>query len=217
MTVCAVAARSDSGLSGALSNGGRPEMLRDASISKRTTLARDGVGSRRAADRVRSSACPNLGGGGVSQRISSPKPAARGSLGSLSATVGRIGEIVARDFLWANGHRVVATNARVGHDELDIISLDPRGTLVFTEVRSYRKRSPNHATGLATLRGAKLERWGRAARAWHRMHAEYTGHACRFDAIAVDLEGPARVSHVRGVFLAFRGTQDLSNLLDAYR
>ena len=108
---------------------------------------------------------------------------------------------MARDYLWANGHRIVAMNAHVGHDEIDLISIDTSGALVFSEVRSFRARNERRPQGLATLRRTKLERWARAARAWLRAHPEFRQHRCRFDALAIELSTPSRVDHVRGLVL----------------
>jgi len=119
----------------------------------------------------------------------------------VAACIGREGERVARDYLWAAGHRIVAMNARVGHDELDLISVDTTGALVFSEVRSYLARTDGHPQGLATLRRPKLERWARAARAWLRGNVEFQQHRCRFDALAIELSTPSRVAHARGLAL----------------
>ena len=123
----------------------------------------------------------------------------RASRRSTSTRIGRLGETLARDFLFASGHEILATNARLGHDELDIVSLERTGTLVFSEVRSFHTRGTSHPTGLATLNTAKLGRLARAAARWRVRHPEHAHRRCRFDALAVELSAPARVSHVRGL------------------
>lgn len=121
---------------------------------------------------------------------------------ALSRTArGRTGELVARDYLWVAGHTVLAANVREGHDELDLVTLDPNGAVVFVEVRSFAERSATHPTGLATLHHAKLLRFARAARRYRARHPELARHRCRFDAIAVNLGCPTAVTHARGLVL----------------
>ncbi len=112
---------------------------------------------------------------------------------------GKTGERIACDYLWAAGHDVIAANARVGRDELDLVSLDPRGVLVFTEVRAFTPRSGAHPRGLASLGPAKLARWSRAARRFRATHTHLAAHPCRLDAIAVSLAAPCTLSHARGI------------------
>lgn len=121
---------------------------------------------------------------------------------ALSKTArGRTGELVARDYLWVAGHTVLAANVREGHDELDLVTLDPNGAVVFVEVRSFTQRSASHPTGLATLRRKKLAHLVRAARSFRARHPELATRRCRFDAIAVQLATPVAVRHARGIML----------------
>jgi putative endonuclease len=130
---------------------------------------------------------------------------------ALSRTArGRTGELVARDYLWVAGHTVLAANVREGRDELDLVTLDPNGAVVFVEVRSFAVRSATHPTGLATLRPAKLQRFARAARRFHARHPELAGRRCRFDAVAVNLAGPVGVTHARGLLLPEQNAPSLS-------
>jgi putative endonuclease len=112
---------------------------------------------------------------------------------------GRTGERIASDYLWAAGHDVIAANAREGRDELDLVSIDPRGTLVFTEVRAFTPGPSLFPRGLASLGASKLSRWARAARRFRAKHAHLASRPCRFDAIAVRLAAPCTLSHVRGI------------------
>jgi Holliday junction resolvase-like predicted endonuclease len=117
---------------------------------------------------------------------------------------------VARDYLWVAGHRVVAANIREGRDELDLVTIDPSGAVVFVEVRAFAARSATHPTGLATLRRGKLLRFARAARRFHARHPELAGRRCRFDAIAVNLAIPVAVTHARGLLLPEHTSTSLS-------
>jgi len=49
---------------------------------------------------------------------------------------GDAAERLARALLQEHGWQILATNVRVGRDELDIVAVEPPGTLVFVEVRS---------------------------------------------------------------------------------
>ncbi len=49
--------------------------------------------------------------------------------------VGRVGERIAASFLRRRGFAVVATNVRVGRDEIDIVAVGPTGT-VAVEVKT---------------------------------------------------------------------------------
>jgi putative endonuclease len=119
---------------------------------------------------------------------------------ALSRTArGKTGERIACDYLWAAGHHVIAANVRVGRDELDLVSFDPRGTLVFTEVRAYSPRAGSYPRGLASLGPAKLARWARAARRFRAERTDLHGRPCRFDAIAVSLTAPCPLSHALGI------------------
>ena len=119
---------------------------------------------------------------------------------ALSRTArGKTGERIACDYLWAAGHDVIAANVRVGRDELDLVSIDPRGTLVFTEVRAYTPGPSLHPRGLASLGPAKVARWARAARRFRAQHTHLGARPCRLDAIAVSLTDPCTLSHARGI------------------
>ena len=65
---------------------------------------------------------------------------------------GRAGEKRAERFLRGQKHRIVARNYRAKQGEVDIISLAPDRTLVFTEVRSK-----HDCTIVGEGRAAKLE------------------------------------------------------------
>lgn len=71
--------------------------------------------------------------------------------------LGRLGEALARDYLLARGHRLLHANLRLGHLEIDLITLD-RGTLVIVEVKamtSYRYGYPECQIGAAKQRRLK--------------------------------------------------------------
>lgn len=100
---------------------------------------------------------------------------------------GRASEKRAEQFLRKQKHRIVARNFRTRHGEVDIVSLAPDKTVVFTEVRSRHDASYGHP--LETVDARKQARVRQAAEAFLYAHPEYAGHACRFDVITVLGEG----------------------------
>ena len=52
--------------------------------------------------------------------------------------VGVSGENIAADYIKNHGYRILDRNVRVGPDEIDIISRDRDGSLVFVEVKSMK-------------------------------------------------------------------------------
>ena len=50
--------------------------------------------------------------------------------------VGKLGENIAKDYLIKNKHKIIAQNYLIRKDEIDIVSLDYDGTLVFCEVKT---------------------------------------------------------------------------------
>lgn len=102
------------------------------------------------------------------------------------------------DHLEAEGWAILATNARVGRLEIDIVARRGR-TIAFCEVRSRRGSRGPHP--LETIDRAKRERIRRAALGWAIAHG-VRGHALRFDAAAVLFEdtGEATLDYRAGAF-----------------
>lgn len=50
---------------------------------------------------------------------------------------GLVGERLAKHYLESVGYRILQTNFRSRWGEIDIISVDPEGALIFCEVKSY--------------------------------------------------------------------------------
>ena len=102
---------------------------------------------------------------------------------------GCAGEKRAERFLRGQKHRIVARNYRAKQGEVDIISLAPDRTLVFTEVRSKHDCTYGHP--LETVDAKKQQRVRLAARQFLYEHPRYGDHACRFDVITIVGEGRA--------------------------
>jgi putative endonuclease len=114
--------------------------------------------------------------------------AATGKGGTARALTGRAGEALAQRHLEARGLRILARNYRVARGrsrpggEIDLIAVEPDGTLVFVEVRVRRGRMGGGAA--ASVSPAKQARLVHAARTW--LAALPRVPPCRFDVVAVD-------------------------------
>lgn len=91
--------------------------------------------------------------------------------------------------VFCGGRSIVARNYRAKQGEVDIISLAPDRTLVFTEVRSKHDCTYGHP--LETVDAKKQQRVRLAARQFLYEHPRYGDHACRFDVITIVGEGRA--------------------------
>ena len=115
------------------------------------------------------------------------------------ARTGRLGEALAQRHLEAHGLRVLERNYRVARGrsrlggEIDLILLDPDGTLVFVEVRVRRGGMGGGAA--ASVDPAKRARLVYAARTYLSRLSRLP--PCRFDVVAVDGE---RVQWLRAAF-----------------
>lgn len=106
---------------------------------------------------------------------------------------GRRGEMVAADYLKSIGYRVEDRNVTLGHDEIDVVALDPEDdVLVFAEVKTRTHAHPDYRPELAAGRH-KRQRLQRSARRWVAEHGFDGGY--RIDLVCVD--GGRVVSHLR--------------------
>ncbi len=125
--------------------------------------------------------------------------------------MGDLAEGVVAVQLTALGWTVLAAGVRVGHDEVDLVAVEPGlpPILVFVEVRS--RSSTRFGAPEETLEGAKLRRTYRAAFALLRERRLPDGRALpplrwRVDLVAVDGRplrhddgGRIALRHVRGI------------------
>jgi putative endonuclease len=104
------------------------------------------------------------------------------------AVTGRAGEALALRYLEARGLRVIERNYRVARGrsrhggEIDLILLEPDGTLVFVEVRVRRHGLGGGAA--ASVGPAKRARLVHAAQTYLSQLPRVP--PCRFDVVAVD-------------------------------
>jgi Holliday junction resolvase-like predicted endonuclease len=111
------------------------------------------------------------------------------------------GERLAARHLRRCGHRILARNLRVGHDEADLVTLPEPGEplLAIVEVKTSR-RDP--AEALLRVDPGKRRRLSRMA---ERLLArpEFSGLMIRFDCVGVDLRSePPAIEHRPNAFAA---------------
>lgn len=100
-----------------------------------------------------------------------------------TARKGALYEKRAGQFLRHQGHRIITTNFRCKLGEIDLITRDPQGYLVFVEVR-YRA-SERFGGALASVSTTKQTRLRRAAETYLALHPRYQQQCCRFDVVAM--------------------------------
>jgi putative endonuclease len=126
-------------------------------------------------------------------------------MASRHMETGRAGEDLAASFLTGKGYRVLATNYRFQHAEIDIIAFLPTdrredgGELVFVEVKTRRGSGFGYPEEAVTHH--KQRHLIRAARAWLRENRMERA-LCRFDVIGIILsgDGESDIQHLENAF-----------------
>ena len=111
---------------------------------------------------------------------------------------GRLGELAARRHLQRLGWTIIATNARCGRNEIDIVAADG-DTLVFVEVRARRGRM--FGAPEESITPTKQRQMLRAAQCYLTMR-RWWNRRWRIDMVAVELDrndGVRRLSLLRNV------------------
>lgn len=108
---------------------------------------------------------------------------------------GPAAEKLAVEFLQRNGLRLVESNYRSQHGEIDLILRDG-DTLVFAEVRLRSSRSFGGAAASITV--AKQARIIRTAQ--HYLQHSRSKAPCRFDAVLLEDLDAARVEWIKNAF-----------------
>ena len=115
--------------------------------------------------------------------------------------LGRRLETAAARFLREQGCRLLTRNYHCRRGEVDLVMLDPQGTLLFVEVRY---RSTDRFCGAAESVGPrKRERLRYTAAHYLRRYPRLAALPCRFDIIAFDPgdgESPSRLSWLKDAF-----------------
>lgn len=114
-------------------------------------------------------------------------------------SLGRLGEDEAARFLRKRGFVILDRNVRSRLGEIDLVAREG-GTLVFVEVKARREGEGDPPQSGVTP--AKQARLGRLALAY--LKAKRLGEIrCRFDVVAVTLNGNGRVAAIRHIPGAF--------------
>ena len=114
--------------------------------------------------------------------------------------LGAYGEQLAADHFTDRGARVLARNWRCREGELDLVALEPDGTLVFCEVKTRSSTAfgePAEAVGPRKARRLRV-----LACRWLAQHRPQGARELRFDVVAV-LRRPGaepELTHLRGAF-----------------
>lgn len=112
---------------------------------------------------------------------------------------GRRGEEEAVRFLRKQGFVILDQNVRSRLGEIDLVARD-RGTLVFVEVKARQAGQGDPPQAWVTPR--KQARLGRLALGY--LKSKGLGEvSCRFDVVAVELDGEDRVASIRHIPGAF--------------
>lgn len=142
--------------------------------------------------------------------MNDPRPAGRAASAGTAREArethrqaGNLGEEKALGFLEAKGYRLCRKNYRFGRGEIDLVMEDPRGVLVFVEVKANRSREAGHP--LERIDARKIRQVQRVAQKYCWEHG---AEDCdmRFDVVGVDLEAVsarsgAGIEHVENAFL----------------
>jgi len=116
------------------------------------------------------------------------------------ARLGRWGERRCERFLQNKGLRTLIRNYSCKLGELDLVMVDPDGTLVFVEVRS--RADERFGPAEATVNPTKRERVSKAARHFIAAH-RIEDRPLRFDVITLILghRGPPQIHHYENAFV----------------
>lgn len=115
---------------------------------------------------------------------------------------GKVGEADAERWLVGQGYRVIERNVTLRGGEIDLVARDGE-TLCFVEIKA--RAGDLYGPAIASVTAQKQRRLARAAARWLSRHP-WPG-PCRFDVLAMDLEGERwRFQLVRDAFqLPFGG------------
>jgi len=105
---------------------------------------------------------------------------------------GILGEKLAQDFLKKRGYRIMETNYRSPHGEIDIVA-KKKGFLVFIEVRT--KTGANFGSPEESITQTKMERL-RMTAAHYRQNNDNLPDSWRIDMVAIELDQKMKPSRI---------------------
>lgn len=111
---------------------------------------------------------------------------------------GRTGELLAEQFLRAQGYRIVERNVKTPMGELDLVAEDG-GVLVFVEVKA--RTSEAFGGGVGAVDRRKRQKLVRLASHYLARH-HWGDRLCRFDVVVIEETTPERrkISHIKNAF-----------------
>jgi putative endonuclease len=110
---------------------------------------------------------------------------------------GEYGEILARQYLEGQGIRVLETNFRFHHGEIDIVA-EEGDVLIFCEVKI--RFSGTFGPPELAVTAQKQRQIRKIAGAYLLLH-RIRDRVCRFDIVAIRVEGDeVRINHIRDAF-----------------
>jgi putative endonuclease len=111
--------------------------------------------------------------------------------------LGRYGEELAQEYLTEQGLRILETNYRFHHTEVDIIAEDG-DLLVFCEVKT--RSDDSFGAPEQAITPLKVQQIRKVAGAYYTIH-QIRDRQCRFDFIGVLVtRGVVRLNHLRNAF-----------------
>lgn len=121
---------------------------------------------------------------------------------SFNKTKGRFAELHAAAYLCRNGCELLARNYRYRNGELDIIARDPKGTILFVEVKSIWNNNSGSAESRVGFK-KQIHVWRTAVHFLH--HHGGQEQKSRFDVICVNMcHGTPSLFHYPDAFSATR-------------
>ncbi|URR36463.1 YraN family protein [Thermosynechococcus sp. HN-54] len=109
--------------------------------------------------------------------------------------VGDRGEAVVAAWLQAQQCQILAQNWSCPWGELDIVAWDPKGVVLFVEVKTRRFRNWD-SDGLGAISRSKQRKLILAAQAFLERQPQWQEHPCRFDvALVRHQSGTYRLHH----------------------
>lgn len=119
--------------------------------------------------------------------------------------IGKLGEDLAYEYLKNKGYKIIERNYRRKWGELDIISKDPKGILVFVEVKCMRQcgNAANQLLPEENLTAAKLRKLKRTASLYAGSYQELINDKTgwRIDLIAIQIfdSGSHEIKHFENI------------------
>ena len=115
--------------------------------------------------------------------------------------IGNRGEEATYRYLCQKGYKVIDRNYRSRIGEIDLVALDPRGVLIFVEVRS--RTGVSHGAPEESVDYRKQNKLRMLAQHYMLVHPKLSENPCRFDVIAVYFEGVQSIQKINHIENAF--------------